>query len=396
MSSALRRSRLRLLLIVSLIILIGGLALLVRDAVTPFLFGLLVAAAADRPVSALVRRGVPRSIAAATVIVGLLVAGVRLVSLIAAPLAAEVAAFADELPAYAASASAWFGTLIADLRAAGIAEPTIEAIESAIAASGERLAGMAGELLVPAIASAASFASTLVSVAVLPIFTFYVLRDRDRLVDGAARLAPVGLRPDLRATGAITGSIIARWARGQAIAGLIVGVATFLGLLLLSVLIDPAIARYAVLIAVIAGLLELVPIVGPIVAAIPAVIAALVISPAAAIAVLVLYLLIQQVENAIIVPRIAGGAIDLHPATVIVAIVAGSAVAGVAGAIVALPATATLRDLARYAIARTADRPATPAAAARLVGVALPKAVVGRRGLLPSGRSGRRSPRRHL
>ena len=373
------------------LIALGAVAtiVVVRDALTPFLFGMILAAVADRPVGALVRRGVPRSVAAIVVIAAFIVIGARLITLIAAPLAAEIAAFAVELPRYAAGASAWVGEQLRVLREAGIAEPTIEALEEAIASSGTRLADLAGQLLVPAIASAASFASTIVSVAVLPIFVYYLLRDRDQLVEGAAELLPRSLRPDLRALTAIAGSIVGRWARGQATAGLIVGITTFCGLLLIAALIDPQLARYAILLSVIAGLLELVPIVGPIIAAIPAIVAAIAVSPTAAIAVGLLYLLIQQVENAIIVPRIAGGAVNLHPAAVIVTIVAGSAIGGVAGAIIALPATAILRDSARYAIARTADRPATPVAAARLVGVRLARPVVRRR---PSLRDRRVQP----
>ncbi|MDH4142284.1 MAG: AI-2E family transporter, partial [Chloroflexota bacterium] len=136
------------------------------------------------------------------------------------------------------------------------------------------------------------------------------------------------------------------------ILGLAVGVATFVGLMILSVTIDPVFGRYAVLLSVIAGILELVPIIGPIISAVPAVLLAATAGLEAVIAALLLYTLVQQVENNFLVPKIQGDAIDLHPAAVIFAIIIGGALAGLLGAILALPITAAFRDVARYLFRR--------------------------------------------
>ena len=71
-----------------------------------------------------------------------------------------------------------------------------------------------------------------------------------------------------------------------------------------------------------------------------------------AIAALVLYTLVQQVENNFLVPKIQGDAVELHPAAVIFAIVIGGALAGLLGAILALPITAAGRDVVRYLFRR--------------------------------------------
>ena len=80
-----------------------------------------------------------------------------------------------------------------------------------------------------------------------------------------------------------------QWLRGQVFLGLVVGIATFIGLEVLSLTVDPVFGRFAVLLSVIAGVLELLPIIGPIIAAIPAVILGLTAGVDAAIAAVVLY-----------------------------------------------------------------------------------------------------------
>ena len=146
--------------------------------------------------------------------------------------------------------------------------------------------------------------------------------------------------------------VFGQWVRGQLILGVTVGVFTFIGLTILSVTIDPVFGRYAILLSVIAGILELVPIIGPIIAAVPAVLLAATAGVEAVVASLVLYTLVQQVENNILVPKIQGDAVELHPAAVIFAIIVGGALAGLLGAILALPIAAAIRDVVRYLFRR--------------------------------------------
>ena len=131
-----------------------------------------------------------------------------------------------------------------------------------------------------------------------------------------------------------------------------VGVATFVGLMLLSEFVDPVFGRYALLLSIVAGILELLPIIGPIIAAVPAVLLAATVGWEAVVAALILYTLIQQVENNVLVPKIQGDAVQLHPGGVMFALVIGGSLAGLLGAILALPVAAALRDLVRYLFRR--------------------------------------------
>ena len=152
--------------------------------------------------------------------------------------------------------------------------------------------------------------------------------------------------------------VFGQWVRGQLILGVTVGVFTFIGLTILSMTVDPVFGRYAILLSVTAGIMELVPIIGPIIAAVPAVLLAATAGLESVVAALVLYTLVQQVENNFLVPKIQGDAVELHPAAIIFAIVVGGALAGLLGAILALPIAAALRDILRYLFRRlTPDEP---------------------------------------
>ena len=120
----------------------------------------------------------------------------------------------------------------------------------------------------------------------------------------------------------------------------IIGVATWIGLTLLRI-------EFALPLAVLAGLLEIIAIIGPIVAAVPAIIIALVQfgSPVPALGVAALYILIQQLENNLIVPKLMEKAVGVHPLVIILALLIGGSLFGIIGAALAVPIAATTQVL---------------------------------------------------
>ncbi len=125
-----------------------------------------------------------------------------------------------------------------------------------------------------------------------------------------------------------------------------VGVLATIGLALLGV------PFFAVL-GLIAGIFEILPFVGPIIGAIPAILVAVIERPILGLWTLILFIVIQQVENAVLVPRISGKAVELHPALIVLVLIIGSQVAGLTGAILAVPVTAILRDVFKYLYLRS-------------------------------------------
>lgn len=120
------------------------------------------------------------------------------------------------------------------------------------------------------------------------------------------------------------------WVRGQLTLSLIIGVVTYIGLTILGV-------DYALPLALIAGILEVVPIVGPIISAVPAVLVGLTVSPVLGLAVVALFFIVQQLENHIVVPMIMSKVVGLQPAIVIVSVLIGATLGGIAGALLAIP-----------------------------------------------------------
>lgn len=147
------------------------------------------------------------------------------------------------------------------------------------------------------------------------------------------------------------------WVRGQLVLMVVIGVVTFIGLSLLGV-------PFALPLAILAGMLEIVPNLGPTLAALPAIaLAYIYLGPVMAGATAIFYVIVQQFENNIIVPKIMKDNVDVNPLVAIVTILIGLELGGIIGAILAIPMYIVLRTLYslwfRQALPRTSsDKPA--------------------------------------
>ena len=135
--------------------------------------------------------------------------------------------------------------------------------------------------------------------------------------------------------------------------------------------------RYALFFGFWVAFTELIPYLGPWLGAIPPIIYALVIHPFAAVWVIVLFLVIHQIEGHIVVPKVMGSALRLHPLLVIFGLLAGAEIYGILGIFVVLPLLAVMRALWEFFSERVTFEPWTPAAATS-VGVTIdePKPVL--------------------
>lgn len=177
--------------------------------------------------------------------------------------------------------------------------------------------------------------SGLLDVLMILLLALYITTDGPRI----ARYLRTFLPPDRHEQASrVTHRIFVRlggWVSGQILLCVIIGVVSWVGLTLIGV-------PYAVVLALIAGIMEAVPNVGPLIAAVPAVIVAALYSPWQALLVAILYLLIQQLENYVIVPRVMSKAVELHPLAVLLALMVGGELMGVLGAVLAVPVTAAV------------------------------------------------------
>lgn len=128
------------------------------------------------------------------------------------------------------------------------------------------------------------------------------------------------------------------WVRGELFLMAIIGLMTYLGLQALGI-------PYALPLAVIAGLLEAVPNLGPTIAAIPAILIGLTVSPYVGLGALILSIVIQQLENNLIVPKIMESATGTEPLVTILVLLVGFTLGGVTGAILAMPIYLTIKTV---------------------------------------------------
>lgn len=342
------------------LLIVAGLAFglllwMARDAVRPFIIGLLFVYLLDAPVRWLSRRGLRRTVAILVVYVGTITALVAFLWLTLAPLAKEIFHFIDNFPALAHQLSTQLqklSDLYAHLEIPAAIRDWIDQIIAGVGTGGGGDASLDLSWLLPLVSGAGSLVGAAFSYVILPVFVFYLLKDRVTLTASFDRSLPDTWRFDAWAVIRSVERVFGQWVRAQLILGFAVGTFTFIGLTILSRLVDPVFGQYAILLSVIAGILELVPIIGPIISAIPAVLLAATVGPIPVAAALGLYLLVQQVENNFLVPKIQGDAVELHPAIVMSAIIIGGSLAGLIGAILALPVTAAGRDVVRYLFRR--------------------------------------------
>jgi len=357
----------RVAVLIGAAVVIGVLLWMARDAVRPFVLGLLLVYLLDPPVRWLARRGIRRSVAIIVVYVVAVLVFLEFLNLTLTPLIDEVVRLLRDLPALAQQLQEQADRLSEIYDRLAIPDSIRQWIASMITSitqggpSGG--AAFAPTDLIPVLTGLTSVVGGLFAYVILPVWVFYVLKDRVALTRQFDRSLPAAWRFDVWAILRIVRQVFGQWVRAQLILGVTVGVFTFIGLLILSATIDPVFGRYAILLSVTAGILELVPIIGPIISAIPAVLLAATAGIEAVIAAFALYLIVQQVENNVLVPKIQGDAIELHPALVIAAIVIGGSLAGLLGAILALPVTAAMRDVGRYLFRRLSpDEPEALAA----------------------------------
>ena len=191
----------------------------------------------------------------------------------------------------------------------------------------------------------------LLSLISLPIFLFYILRDSEKLSMSFYSALPPWLTEHIRNILAIVGEVLGRYVRAQLLLGFIVGYLCFIGLFIMRI-------KFALTLAIIAGVTELIPILGPWIGGAFAFIVTLATAPEKALWVALLYIVVQLLENNLLVPRIQGHYLRIHPAITLFLIVMGAYVAGFWGIILIVPLTATSVEIYRY-VRRSATKEGT-------------------------------------
>lgn len=204
--------------------------------------------------------------------------------------------------------------------------------------------------------------STLSVIFLVIVISIYLVKDSPKLWDTIRNVAhQPGYRQDAERLIADFTRIWDAYLRGQVILALVIGVIVSITLSLLGV-------RYALGLGVLSGVLEFLPIVGPLIGTGSAVLVAIFQSDTIwglesyqyAILIAVVMGIIQGLENNILVPRIVGDALDLHPLLVMISVIMGASLAGILGAVLAAPVVASIKLLGSYAWRKMLDLPPFP------------------------------------
>ena len=229
-----------------------------------------------------------------------------------------------------------------------------DAVDAAIDQSLKGMAaGIQGGVL-PFVAAVLGYLPWLVLV---PIFAFFLLKDAEVFRKATLRIIPRGrLRWRGRDFFQDVNSTLAAYVRAQLIAGLIIGAACTIGFALIGV-------PYAVVLGILAGLLEFIPLAGPLfIGALAVLIAGFHSGLPAAGATLLFLVILRIVEDYVVYPRIIGSGIHLHPLAIILAILCGAELGGLAGIFLSIPVVAILSVAFRHWREHRAEDAVIPAA----------------------------------
>ena len=168
------------------------------------------------------------------------------------------------------------------------------------------------------------------------ILTFYILVDADNLRTGLLHLFPKENRPRVAAASREIVGKVSAWLGGQLLLAAIIGITSAIGLWLLGI-------PFFYVLALISAIGEMIPIVGPFLAAIPAVAVASTVSFQKVLLVIVFFVIQQQIENHLLVPKVMERQVGVSAVTVVVALLIGGNLMGILGAILAVPTAAILQ-----------------------------------------------------
>lgn len=222
------------------------------------------------------------------------------------------------------------------------------AVRDALAGMGETIKSQGAEVVNGLLTSVKSVVSGIIFVVVVPVVTFYLLLDWDRMVANIDAWLPIDHRETVRHLAREVDRVLAGFVRGQVSVCAILGLFYALSLMLVGL-------QYGLAIGALAGLISFIPYVGSIIGGVLAIGLALFQfwgSPLWIGLVIAIFIAGQFMEGNILTPKLVGGSVGLHPVWLLFALSAFGTLFGFVGMLVAVPLAATLGVLARFALAQ--------------------------------------------
>lgn len=295
---------------------------LIRDVIAILFVSLILASAFDRSVDWLQRHRIPRPVGILGIYVILLGSLSLIISALVPPLIEEIRGIAVDFPAYWERVTAGvlqFGPFAETPSFLSGFQRFAASIEDALVSTGQ---GVFGSII--------SLFGGVISFIFVLVMTFYMTVSESAMKGAFKMVVPNRYESYLSDLVTRMQQKIGAWLQGQLVLSLIIAALVYLGLTIIGV-------KYALLLAILAGLLEFIPYVGPLLAAIPAIFFGATQSWFDALLVLILYVVVQQLENHLIVPAVMRRAVGIHPILSITAMLTGAKLFGFVGILMAIP-----------------------------------------------------------
>jgi predicted PurR-regulated permease PerM len=318
---------------------------LLVDAIAPFAHVLLIAAFGGvltislAPLVARLDRWMPRRAAVVIVFFGTLLSILGVAALLVWQVATEGQRLASQLTDLVNALEGKDPIVIGVYGLPANVQESLRQMFAPLAAGmAERTAG-----------AALALASSLVDLVLVLVITFYFLLDERRLRVALFRTFEPQRRPAVRRVFQEVSRVFGAYVRAQLLLALSIGLLVGIALVLLGV-------PYPLFLAMFAALAELIPMVGPVAGAIPALLVAATMPFPAILWVAVAFVVIQQLESNVLMPRLSGHAVGLHPVGSILALALGFELWGVVGALFAVPTAGLLWVLVSTAVRAWRDK----------------------------------------
>ncbi len=305
----------------------------IRDILVLLFFAVIIASAVDLPTRFFDKLKIPRILSVLVIYLIFIGLVIGLLMLFIPSLAREIKDFSNEFPGYADS----LYQKIQRIQDGSLKyQKIVDEIQKILGNIGETLRESAGNILSKTLGIFGGLASALLVL----VISFYLAVQKEGIQNLLRGITPKKHETYVLNLWARAQKKMGHWFQGQLFLALVVGVMVYIGLSILHI-------RFAFLLAIIAGILELVPYIGPVLSAVPAVILAFFQAPVLAVWVLVVYIVVQQLENNLLVPLIMKKVVGLNPVAVIIALLIGGKLLGILGIILAVPAAAVLAEFFR-------------------------------------------------
>ncbi len=185
--------------------------------------------------------------------------------------------------------------------------------------------------------------STLFDLVLAMIIAYYLLKDAEYFKNISLSLVPRKWRNWLITTFREINSVVSKFIQGQLLTALIIGTLETIALFIVGV-------KYPLILGMIGGVANIIPYFGPFLGAIPAVTVALIESPVKALWTVIAFIIVQQLDNGFISPKIIEGKLGLHPVTTILAVLIGGEFFGIVGMLISVPIAAIIKIIAKRTI----------------------------------------------